>query len=153
MPKASHYSTFCFLRCAHQRYVKYLFTKIHEQWNTLKISLIVLIGSWVLVWFWVLIGSWVLIRPRVFVGSWVLIGSWVPLGSWILIGSCVLIGSWVLGPLRVLGHVFRYADFSWIHFSNKDLKNSPPPASLSIWKVSMYYRLWTARELSYLENN
>ena len=40
MPKVSNYNTFCFLRYAHPRYVKCLFTNIRKQWNTLKISLI-----------------------------------------------------------------------------------------------------------------
>ena len=40
MPKVSHCNIFCFLRYAHPKYVKCLFTNIHKQWNVLKISLI-----------------------------------------------------------------------------------------------------------------
>ena len=36
MPKVLHYNTFYFLRYAHPRCVKCLFTNIHKQWNTLK---------------------------------------------------------------------------------------------------------------------
>ena len=39
MPKISHYNTFYFLRYSHVRYVKYLFTNIQKQQNTLNISL------------------------------------------------------------------------------------------------------------------
>ena len=40
MLKISHYNTFYFLRYAHVRYVKSLFTNIQKQWNMLKISLL-----------------------------------------------------------------------------------------------------------------
>ena len=40
MLKISHLNTFYFLRYAHVRYVKSLFTNIQKEWNMLKISLI-----------------------------------------------------------------------------------------------------------------
>ena len=36
----AHYSTFHFLRYAHFRYAKYLFTNIQKQYNPLRISLL-----------------------------------------------------------------------------------------------------------------
>ena len=38
MPKVSHYNIVCFLRYAHSRYMKCLFTNIKKQQNMLKIA-------------------------------------------------------------------------------------------------------------------